>query len=105
VALAMLERKRELGILKSVGYTSGTALREVLLENGIIGAVGSFIATLLAAGGIVLLGNLLFSASFSIQPVVVMSLVLGSAVLAMLTALLVAWRSVRVRPLEVLRYE
>ncbi|HCI82615.1 MAG TPA: hypothetical protein DHW02_23315, partial [Ktedonobacter sp.] len=34
VALAMLERRRELGILKSVGYTSGNILSEVLIENG-----------------------------------------------------------------------
>jgi len=33
------------------------------------------------------------------------SLVIGSALLAMLTAALVSWRAVRVRPLEVLRYE
>jgi ABC-type lipoprotein release transport system permease subunit len=31
--------------------------------------------------------------------------VLGSVLLAMLTAVLVAWQAVRVRPLEVLRYE
>src|SRR2546430_7860527 len=47
VALAMLERRRELGILKAVGYTSGTVLREVLIENGIVGAVGAYVAMLL----------------------------------------------------------
>jgi ABC-type antimicrobial peptide transport system permease subunit len=35
VALAMLERRRELGILKSVGYTSSTVLSEVLIETGL----------------------------------------------------------------------
>ena len=29
----MLEQQRELGILKSVGYTSGTVLSEVLLRE------------------------------------------------------------------------
>ncbi len=105
VALAMLERRRELGILKSVGYTSGTVLSEVLLENGIIGAVGAFIATLLAAGGVVLLGKEVFNSATSIEPVVVLSLLIGSVALAVLTATLVAWRAVRVRPLAVLRYE
>ena len=105
VALAMLERRRELGILKSVGYTSGTVLSEVMIENGVIGAVGAFIAMLLATGATVLLGNLLFNLTLSVSPLIAIGLIGGAALLAMLTAALVAWSSVRVRPLEVLRYE
>jgi putative ABC transport system permease protein len=105
VALAMLERWRELGILKSVGYTSSTVLSEVMIENGIIGAVGALMAMLLATGAIILLGNMFFNLAFSVSPLIVISLVGGSALLAMCTAAIVAWGSVRVRPLEVLRYE
>jgi putative ABC transport system permease protein len=105
VALAMLERRRELGILKSVGYTSGTVLSEVMIENGVVGAVGAFMAMLLATVGVSLLGTLFFNLAFSMSPVMVVGLVGGSALLAMFTAALVAWGSVRVRPLEVLRYE
>ncbi len=105
VALAMLERRRELGILKSVGYTSGTVLSEVMIENGLVGAVGAFMAMALATGAITLLGTMFFNLSLSVSPLIVMSLVGGSALLAMLTAALVAYGSVRVRPLEVLRYE
>ncbi|HLX39640.1 MAG TPA: FtsX-like permease family protein [Ktedonobacteraceae bacterium] len=105
VALAMLERRRELGILKSVGYTSSSVLSEVLIENGIVGAVGAFIAMLLATGATILLGSFLFNLTLSVSPFVALGLIGGSALLAMLTAALVAWGSVRVRPLEVLRYE
>jgi putative ABC transport system permease protein len=105
VALAMLERRRELGILKSVGYTSSTVLSEVMIENGVVGAVGALMAALLATVGVSLLGTLFFNLAFSMSPVIVISLVGGSALLAMLTAALVAYGSVRVRPLEVLRYE
>jgi len=105
VALAMLERRRELGILKSVGYTSGTVLSEVMIENGIVGAVGALMATLLMTGAIALLGSAFFNLTFSVSALVVIGLIAGSALLAMLTAALVAWGSVRVRPLEVLRYE
>ena len=105
VALAMLERRRELGILKAVGYTSSTVLSEVMIENGIVGGVGALLAMLLTTGAIILLGNLLFSVAFSVSALIVLSLIGGSALLAMLTAALVAWGSVRVRPLEVLRYE
>ncbi|GAC1423159.1 MAG: ABC transporter permease [Ktedonobacteraceae bacterium] len=105
VALAMLERRRELGILKAVGYTSSTVLSEVMIENGIVGGVGALLAVLLTTGAIILLGNLLFSVAFSVSVLIVLSLIGGSVLLAMLTAALVAWGSVRVRPLEVLRYE
>ncbi len=105
VALAMLERRRELGILKAVGYTSGTVLSEVMIENGVVGAVGALMAMLLATGAITLLGTLFFNLAFSVSSLIVISLIGGSALLAMLTAALVAWGSVRVRPLEVLRYE
>ncbi len=105
VALAMLERRRELGILKAVGYTSSTVLGEVMIENGIVGGVGALLAMLLATGAIILLGNLLFSVAFSVSALIVLSLIGGSVLLAMLTAAVVAWGSVRVRPLEVLRYE
>ena len=105
VALAMLERRRELGILKAVGYTSGTVLSEVMIENGIVGAIGALMAMLLATGAIILLGTLIFNIAFSVSTLIVIGLIGGSALLAILTAALVAWGSVRVRPLEVLRYE
>ncbi|HZU66586.1 MAG TPA: FtsX-like permease family protein [Ktedonobacteraceae bacterium] len=105
VALAMLERRRELGILKSVGYTSSSVLSEVMIENGIVGSIGAFMAMLLATGAIALLGSFLFNLKLSTTPWIIVSLIAGAAVLAMGTAALVAWGSVRVRPLEVLRYE
>jgi len=106
VALAMLERRRELGILKSVGYTSQIILGEVLLENGLVGGTGAMMAMLLVSLVIFLLGRFAFKAvSFAVAPPTAIAMVLGAVLLAMLTAALVAWQAVRVRPLEVLRYE
>ncbi|GCE14855.1 ABC transporter permease [Tengunoibacter tsumagoiensis] len=107
VALAMLERRRELGILKSVGYTSQTILSQVLIENGITGGVGAFIATLLAAGSVTIGSKGFFNNSLTLtmQPVVVVSMIIVPVLLALVTAVLVAWNAVRVRPLIVLKYE
>ncbi len=105
VALAMLERRRELGILKSVGYTSGTVLSEVLVENGVVGGAGALLAMLFVTLAMISLGNLLFKASFSVSGWMIIVLTAGAALLAMITAALVAYGAVRVRPLEVLRYE
>ncbi|GER86925.1 hypothetical protein KDW_10870 [Dictyobacter vulcani] len=105
VALAMLERRRELGILKSVGYTSRTILSEVMLENGLVGGLGALVAMSLASLITWILGQQVFGANFTVDTPTVLGLVLGSVVLSMLIAICVAWGAVRVRPLEVLRYE
>lgn len=105
VALAMLERRRELGILKSVGYTSSTILGEVLIENGIVGGTGALLAMLLVTLATGLLGQFFFKSAFGVSWYIAIGLIAGIALLAMVTSALVAWGSTRVRPLEVLRYE
>jgi ABC-type antimicrobial peptide transport system permease subunit len=101
----MLERLRELGILKSIGHSSRSLLSCVLLENGIVGAMGALIAMLLVTLVTSLLGQFAFNVPLEVSPVLSLGLILGSAGLAMLVAALVAWGAVRVHPLEVLRYE
>ena len=105
VALAMLERRRELGILKAVGYTSRSVLGEVLIENGIVGFTGC--AAGAARGGPLPDGGRQgdLQDGLGVGAPLVLGLVLGTAAISMLVAGLVAYQSTRVRPLEVLRYE
>lgn len=105
VALAMLERQREIGILKAVGYTSKSILATVLIENGMIGLLGSLVAMLLVAGAITALSQYVFGVQITVGPWFVVLIISATALITMLVALLVSWKSVRVRPLEVLRYE
>ncbi|HZS79089.1 MAG TPA: FtsX-like permease family protein [Ktedonobacteraceae bacterium] len=105
VALAMLERRREIGILKSVGHTSRSILATVLIENGLVGLLGSLVAAFLVVGAIVALSQFVFQTGIAISPVLVALVIVCTSLLTMLVAALVAWRAVRVRPLDVLRYE
>jgi putative ABC transport system permease protein len=106
VGLAMLERRRALGILKSVGYTSRSVLGQVLLEYGVIGGLGGIMAMALVSLALNILSQpSLFNIALSSSAPLTLAMVLGTALLAMLVAALVAWRATRVRPLEVLRYE
>lgn len=104
VALAMLERRRELGIMKAVGYTSRRVLGVTLIENGLIGGLGGLLGMVLVA-----LATAIFSKqagiTLGVSAVTAIGLVLLVAAVSMATAALVAWGAVRVRPLEVLRYE
>jgi putative ABC transport system permease protein len=107
VALAMLERRRELGILKAVGYTARSLLGQIAIEYAVAGGLGSSIAALLAAGGVILFSKVLFNSNLilSMEPGVMAGLVAMPLLLAASTAALVAWQATRVRPLIVLRYE
>lgn len=105
VALAMLERRREIGILKSVGYDSRTVLSQVLLENGVVGAIGGLAAIALVTVATTLLGRFLFKTDLAVSTPLALTIILATSLLAAGTAALVAWGPVRVRPLEVLRYE
>ncbi len=105
VALAMLERRREIGILKTVGHTSQSILASILIENGLIGLMGALVAMLLVVGAIVTVGPFSFKLTLLINPILVAALVVIATGVTMLVAVLVAWGAARVRPLEVLRYE
>ncbi len=105
VGLAMVERRRELGILKAVGYTSGNVLQTILLENGLLGLMAGAGGTLATALAVPILNKIQPSLNMQFDlPLGV--LMAGVAVLlALLSAGLVAWQPTRVRPLEVLRTE
>ena len=105
VGLAMLERRREIGILKSVGYTSGNVLSGVLVENGLIGFGGSFIAMLIVTLANVLLDIYVFKLNLGVGPALSIGVVAATTLICMIVAALVAYSAARVRPLEVLRYE
>ncbi|HEY8602148.1 MAG TPA: ABC transporter permease, partial [Thermomicrobiales bacterium] len=104
VALAMLERRRELGIMKAVGYTSQRVLGVVLIENGLIGGLGGLLGMLLVALATFAF-NRFAGLNIGVSVVTTLGLIGLVAFVAMLVAALVAWGTTRVRPLEVLRYE
>jgi predicted lysophospholipase L1 biosynthesis ABC-type transport system permease subunit len=105
VALAMLERQREIGMLKALGYTSRSVLATILIENGLLGLLGSVVAMLLVAGAITALSQFVFSVPLNFGFAFILLIILLATLLTMLVALTISWRSAHVRPLEVLRYE
>jgi putative ABC transport system permease protein len=105
VALAMLERRREIGILKSVGHTSASVLATVLVENGLVGLLGALVAMLLVVGAIIAIGLFIIHIALLVAPWLVGLIIAATVLVTMAMAALVAWGATRVRPLEVLRYE
>ena len=105
IALALLERRRELGILKAIAFTSRAVVGEVLVENAVAGIISGLLAVLCICVVVPALGTQLFGQPFTVSPLLTLVVLLGATALAMAVAASVAWRPARVRPLEVLRYE
>ena len=105
VGLAMVERQREIAILKTVGYSQGQVLNTILLEQGLLGIV----AGLGGIAGVFLAVNILNAleprASLTFAPLPVSSVALVGVLIALGSAALVAWRPTQIRPLLVLRGE
>lgn len=103
--LNLLERKREIGLLKSLGFTELQIILSLLLEAGLLGCIGALIGTVLVLIGITLLSSVVKIALFSI----VMPLWLpffAVFITTMLSALIVAftvWYNVKRDPVEALR--
>ncbi len=115
--MTILERTREIGIMKALGAEPGTVRRLFLVETALVGLIGGGVGLVLAE-----LAGLVANAAFHIWlrgqnvtdpvgnlSVISSGLVVAALVLALLVSLLAgAWpsrRAVRLQPLDALRYE
>ena len=105
--MSVLERTREIGIMKALGLPSSGVLLMFSIEAGLIGFIGSVAGTLIAIPFALLLGALGKDASFSV-PITVPNFLLVVVVLvgiSMLSGLLPARRASKLDPVEALRSE
>jgi hypothetical protein len=105
VALAVIERRREIAIMKAVGFRAGSVLLQLVLENAVAGSLAGASAILLVAAGLGLGSRTVLGVALDASPFTGSALVLGSAALGAVVAGLVAWGPARARPLEVLRQD
>lgn len=113
VALAVLERRTEIGVLKAVGAKRRRVMSILLWESGLVGFLGGLIG--IGAGILLALGVNTFSSpsdgrgasaiTFTWSPGVAALLMLLSIGLALVATLISAWGAVQEKPLVVLRYE
>ncbi len=112
--VSLIERTREIGILKAIGMKSRTVLYIFLTESVIIGLIGAVIGILsgwVLANGVALFlgrGGVIGSA-LTITPVLTAEVILGALGfgigISVIFALYPAWRASKLKPVEALRYE
>jgi len=124
MVVSLMERTREIGILKALGMKSRTVLMVFLGESAIIGLMGAVIGIVLGwvlanvvavvfRGGGLFMGNQGAGAGgaggMAITPVLTPTVFLGALVfgvgVSVIFALYPAWRASKLKPVEALRYE
>ena len=112
--VSLIERTREIGILKALGMKSRTVLYIFLTESVIIGLIGAVIgvvsgwilanvvALFLGRGGII-------GSALTITPILTPEVLIGvlsfGVGISVIFALYPAWRASKLKPVEALRYE
>jgi putative ABC transport system permease protein len=112
--VSLIERTREIGILKALGMKSRTVLQIFLTESVIIGLIGAVIgiisgwvlanvvALFLGRGGII-------GSALTITPILTPEVLLGALAfgvgISVIFALYPAWRASKLKPVDALRYE
>lgn len=112
--VSLIERTREIGILKALGMKSRTVLSIFLFEAVIIGLIGAVIGIATGWGVSNLATILLFSGNtgasgFSITPILTPTVIMGALGfgigISVIFALYPAWRASKLKPVDALRYE
>ncbi|MCW3983896.1 MAG: ABC transporter permease [Candidatus Bathyarchaeota archaeon] len=113
--VSMIERTREIGILKALGMKSRTVLSIFLGESAIIGVMGAVIGIAAGFGLAVVVANILgsgmlgSSGGFTITPVLSPMVLLGAfgfgVGVSVIFALYPAWKASKLKPVVALRYE
>jgi hypothetical protein len=111
MAIAVSERKKEIGILRAVGFSSGEVLRLFLIEGGFIGLVSWTIGFFFGMPLIVNLAAYLIARGdetfFFVQPVIdpplLIASLFGSVAFCLLSTYLASYYEIRKAPVESMR--
>ncbi len=110
LGVSVIQKSREIGILKATGTSTGMVQRIFLLEGALVGAAGSVLgAGVGSAMAIAFAGLARAPTGEPLFPVdLTPGLYLGAAAVAIVTGTLAAWfpasRAARLEPAEVIRY-
>ena len=107
---SVLERTKEIGIMKSIGARNSSVFSLFFIESGMIGSVGGIIGAvfgILMALGLAYIGKSILGSDLiraEISPWLVAGSILGSFALGSLFGILPAIKAAKLNPVDALRY-
>lgn len=101
--MAVMERTREIGVLKAIGASRADILEIFLLEASLIGLVGGALGILFGASIAAIASA--FGVSASVSPELVLFALFFSVTVGLVSGYIPAKRASELPPVEALRYE
>ena len=101
-----MERTRELGVLKAIGFTNWEIKGSILFESGILGLIGGLIGVTLGIIGIIAIANVLNLEDYmaGMMPVwLVLGIIGGATILSILAGLYPSMKASKLEVVEALR--
>jgi putative ABC transport system permease protein len=108
MAMSVAERTREIGIKRAIGATRRRIIRELMVEAGVIGAIGGLLGVALGALVVVLVNEMTRSSGTVLFQLTAGTAVFAftfSTVLGVIAGIVPAWSAARLDPVRALRYE
>jgi len=108
MVMSVLERTREIGVLRALGWRKGQVVRMILRESVVLSVLGGWAGFVAGIGVIALLNLVPAMAGFvkaSFSPELFGQAFITSLVLGGVGGVYPAWRASHLRPVEALRYE
>lgn len=107
---SVLERRREIGIMKAIGATDGDILAIFMIESGVIGAIGGVVGLLIGVGlaKVVEIGAVKSGFKFLkiyVAPEFILGALAFAFILGVIAGTLPARQAAKLNPSEALRYE
>ena len=104
--MSVLERRREIGIMKAIGDTNKYILTQILIESVMISLIGGIVGILI--GGLGSYSLRFVSGGLAIAKVTINLIVGGllfATTLGLVGGLYPAWKAMKLDPIEAIRYE
>jgi putative ABC transport system permease protein len=108
--MSVLERTREIGIIKSIGAKRSHVLTIFLTEVFLISLIGGILGSLAAVGGVLAISYFMestygFQVPYSFEPWIFITGMLLAAGIGLLSGFYPSWQASSVKPVQALRYE
>jgi putative ABC transport system permease protein len=103
--LSIIDRKREIGIMKAIGASNLTVLKNLAVENLAIGAIGGVLSLVILYFAFFGLSIILQIEGTPISPFILGGIFFLSLIVSVIASIIPAYNTSKIRPLSVLRYE